>query len=136
METQNTNLEVLRRFIDQGLEAHLPQNIRDHISIAQPSEMTPEVLRIKQELEKSIIMIRLSDGILVNQQEFKALFKNVSWSNDSKISEEDISLLMPGAQPVFRGPDPEIRDGLMLYRDGIREEGGKYYLNYSYKAIT
>ena len=136
METQNTNLEVLRRFIDQGLEAHLPQNIRDHISITQPSEMTPEALRIKQELEKSIIMIRLSDGTLVNQQEFRALLKNVSWSNDGKISEEDISLLMPGAQPVFRGPDPELREGFIPYRDGIREEGGKYYLNYSYKAIT
>jgi hypothetical protein len=136
MNTENTNLDVLRRFMEQGLEAHLPQNIRDHISITQPSEMTPEALRIKQELEKSIVIIRLSDGTLVNQQEFKALFKNVSWSNDGKITEEDISLLMPGAQPVFRGPDPEVRDGFMLYRDGIREEGGKYYLNYSYKAIT
>ena len=136
MSIENLNLETLRTLIEQGLEAHLPQNIRDHISITQPSEMTPEALRIKQELEKSIIMIRLSDGTLVNQQEFRALLKNVSWSIDGKISEEDISLLMPGAQPVFRGPDPELREGFIPYRDGIREEGGKYYLNYSYKAIT
>ena len=52
------------------------------------------------------------------------------------LSKEDISILRPGAQPVFRGPNPEQREGFSFYLDGIREEGGKYYLNYSYKAIT
>lgn len=136
MSIENLNLEKLRRLIDQGLEAHLSENVRNSILNPQPSEITPEILKIKEELEKSIIMIRLSDGTLVNQQEFKALFKNVSWSVDSKITEKDISLLMPDAQPVFRGPNPEIREGFMPYRDGIREEGGKYYINYSYQAIV
>jgi hypothetical protein len=136
MSVKNFNLETIQRLVDQGLENYFPENLREIVLASQSSEMTPEALKIKEELEKSVIMIRLSDGTLINPQEFKALLSNVSWSIGAKISEEDISLLMPSAQPVFRGPDPELREGFTPYRDGIREEGGKYYLNYSYKAIT
>jgi hypothetical protein len=136
MSISDVRIDNLRKLIELGLEDYISEDMKSSILNPEPFQLTEEALKLKQELEESVIFIRDSDGTVLEIRDFKNLFSNVSWPDNGKINKEDIPILRPGAQPVFRGPNPEQREGFSFYLDGIREEGGKYYLNYSYKAIT
>lgn len=136
MSINDIRVDRLRKLIELGLEDSISDDLKNSILNPEPLQLTEEALKLKQELEESVVYIRDSDGTVLEIRDFKAMFSNVSWPDDGKINKEDISILRPGAQPVFRGPNPEQREGFSFYLDGIREEDGKYYLNYSYQEIA